>query len=121
MDLQGMSESPHEFCPECGKTCERIISIPMISVKGAEYRAAEKAEKRARNIGLANEEHAQLRAETEQRILGHTHNCVAAGCFGTAARESTNAASMPGEPVGVGDRIRGMPYLVGQKTKSKDK
>lgn len=136
MDLQGMSEKPHESCPECGKACERILSAPMVSVKGSEFRAAENAEKRRESVKRANHEHNQLRAETERRVLGHTHNCAAAGCFGTAAREkyladksradnsaaaSTDSDAESGSDsglsadraAGTGDRIQGMPYLVG--------
>lgn len=126
MDLQAMSEKPHESCPECGKACERILSAPMVSVRGSEYRAAENAEKRAQSVARANVEHAKLRAETERRVLGHTHNCVAAGCFGAEAREkylsekatSAESPSPAAAEAGTGDRIQGMPYLVGSKDKS---
>jgi len=110
MDLQAMSEKPHESCPECGKACERVLSAPIVSVRGSEYRAAERAEKRSENVARANLEHSKLRAETERRVFGHTHNCVAAGCFGTAAREKYLAEK---SAAGTGDRIQGMPYLVG--------
>ncbi len=93
----------------------------MVSVKGSEFRAAENAEKRRESVKRANHEHNQLRAETERRVLGHTHNCVAAGCFGTAAREkyladksrADNSSAASENAAGTGDRIQGMPYLVG--------
>lgn len=110
MDLQSMSEKPHESCPECGKACERVLSAPIVSVRGSEYRAAERAEKRSESVARANHEHNKIRAETERRVFGHTHNCVAAGCFGTAAREKYLAEK---SAAGTGDRIQGMPYLVG--------
>lgn len=135
MDLQSMSEKPHESCPECGKACERVLSASIVSVRGSEYRAAERAEKRSESVARANLEHTKLRAETERRVFGHTHNCVAAGCFGAAAREkylaeknadnslvsSTESDAEFGSDsnlsadraAGTGDRIQGMPYLVG--------
>lgn len=146
MDLQSMSEKPHENCPECGKACERVLSAPLVSVRGSEYRAAERAERRSQNVARAHQEHDKLRAETERRVLGHTHNCVAAGCFGQAARAKYFAENQTGnqddrqrdyqaavnesrdmDPLdsgtvldsgGTGERIQGMPYLVGRKAES---
>ncbi len=144
MDLQSMSEKPHENCPECGKACERVLSAPLVSVRGSEYRAAERAERRSNDVARAHQQHDKLRAETERRVLGHTHNCVAAGCFGAATREkyfaenqTENQSGSPdgnetGSPAagcdshdlvplyssGTGERIQGMPYLVGRKAES---
>lgn len=126
MDLQSMSEKPHENCPECGKACERVLSAPLVSVRGSEYRAAERAERRSQNVACAHQEHEKLRAETERRVLGHTHNCVAAGCFGQAARAKYFAENQAGnqddaspeQSGGTGERIQGMPYLVGRKAES---
>lgn len=85
-DLQSISAEPHKNCPDCGKACERVLSAPMVSVRGSEFRAAENAENRAESIRRARGENLKLRSETRSKIEGHTHNCAAAGCFGELVR-----------------------------------
>lgn len=98
-----MSEPAHTQCPECGQECERIISVPLISSRGAEYRAAANKERRQDSIARAQ---AALSADRVQRVQGHTHNCALHGCFG-----DTKAS-----PAGDGGRL---PFLVSEKTKPK--
>lgn len=85
-DLQSMSAEPHKTCPDCGQECERVLSAPMVSVRGSEFKAAQNAENRAESFRRAKGENMKLREATRQRIEGHTHDCVAAGCFGEKLR-----------------------------------
>lgn len=118
-DLQSMSAEPHKNCPDCGQECERVLSAPMVSVRGSEFRAAENAENRAESFRRARGENLKLRNETRQKIEGHTHDCAAAGCFGEqvraeALREKSSQAST--EPdLSSADRpgiSRKLPHLV---------
>lgn len=111
IDLQKMSDPAHESCPDCGRACERVISAPIVSVRGESYRKAAQAETRKENWKKANASTLKLRAETEAKtatksgenrrapLEGHTHDCEAAGCYG----ETTAAA-----------RFGGLPHLVGK-------
>ncbi len=118
-DLQSMSAEPHKNCPDCGKACERVLSAPMVSVRGSEYRAAANAENRAESFRRASGENLKLRNETRQKIEGHTHDCVAAGCFGERVRAEAlgeKASDISTEPdLSSADRpgvSRRLPYLV---------
>jgi putative FmdB family regulatory protein len=122
-DLQSMSAEPHKNCPDCGKACERVLSAPMVSFRGAEFRDAANAEKRAESFRRASSENLKLRSETRQKIEGHTHDCAAAGCLGERVRaealgDNTSGASSDaaGEPdLSSADRpgvSRKLPHLV---------
>lgn len=84
VDLQSMSAEPHKNCPDCGQACERVLSAPMVSVRGAEFRAAENAEKRSESFRRARGEHSNARKVAQME--GHTHDCAAAGCYGEKVR-----------------------------------
>ncbi len=80
-----MSDEPHTSCPDCGKACERVISAPIVSVRGAEYRASANAEKRRESWARAKGENLKMRTATQEKLgqlPGHTHDCVLAGCHG---------------------------------------
>jgi putative FmdB family regulatory protein len=114
VDLQKMSEAAHEKCPDCGQECERVIAMPIVSVRGAEYRAAANKEKRTESYARAGVEVAKMRDDAMKKmgqISGHTHNCALAGCFGsdakTAAEHSGSSTSDETH------RFGGLPHLVG--------
>lgn len=127
VDLQKMSDPKHESCPDCGKPCERVLSAPIVSVRGAEYRAAANKETRQANMARAAAGNAQLRESTLKKygqVSGHTHNCALAGCHGLIAQneaksESSKAATADGNAEtgnsesSKAHRFGGLPHLVG--------
>lgn len=126
-----MSDPAHEACPDCGRECERVISAPIVSVRGESYRKAAQAETRKANwekAGLAN---AKMRSETEKkyaRLEGHTHDCAVAGCYGDKVRrEALGQGAAAGSPSDASSNASGdacgaravrfgnLPHLVGSK------
>ena len=96
IDLQKMSDEPHKNCPDCGQECARVISAPIVSVRGAEYRASANAEKRRDSMARANGENSKMRSATIEKLgqlPGHTHDCALAGCHGDKKERGTG--SMP--------------------------
>lgn len=131
VDLQKMSDPAHRECPDCGKSCERVISAPIVSVRGSEYKAAANRENRAASIARATGENAVLREATKKnlgQIEGHAHNCALAGCFGEAAQteakeeaeaETNQVSSTSGDRSNdtKSRRIGAFPHLVGSEKK----
>lgn len=116
VDLQKMSDPAHASCPDCGKECERVISVPMVSVRGAEYRASANKEKRGESYARAAGENAKMRAASMAKsgqIAGHTHNCALSGCYGDEAKKAASEATSPAESGQVSHRFGGLPHLVG--------
>lgn len=109
VDLQKMSDAPHTSCPDCGKACERVFAVPMVSVRGSEYRAAANAEKRTENLARAKKANGEMREATLKKydqLPGHTHNCALSGCYGAQVQaEATGGAG--------GNRYGRLPHLVG--------
>lgn len=139
VDLQKMSEPAHSKCPDCGKECERVIGLPIVSVRGAEYRAAANAENRAASVARAVGENRKLRESTLKKygqLEGHVHNCALAGCHGVQVMEEarrdeltesdqTGAVPSDGKAGGTPDvkvrRFGGLPHLVGNAKDSDGK
>ncbi len=114
VDLQKMSDPAHEACPDCGRACERVLSAPIVSVRGEAYKKAAQAETRKANWAKANLENAKMRAETQKKyapLEGHTHDCAAAGCYGETVR--LQALGEGGSEKAV--RFGNLPHLVGSK------
>lgn len=87
-------------CPDCGQACERVLSAPIVSVRGAEYRAAQNKENRAANFARAAGEVAKLKeaaAKKYGQVSGHTHNCALNGCFGEKVMAEAKLESPDGE------------------------
>lgn len=126
VDLQKMSDPAHTSCPDCGKACERVLSAPIVSVRGAEYRAAANAEKRGEAVARARGENAAMRESTLKKLgqlAGHTHNCALAGCHGAAAQTEAQkavqqGATDDGSAESRARRFGGLPHLVGSGKKS---
>ncbi len=92
----------------------------MVSVRGAEYRAAANKENRAVNHARATGENAKLREFTLKKygqVEGHTHNCALSGCFGESARSEAKAETASSETTNdqteKAHRFGGLPHLVG--------
>lgn len=118
VDLQKMSDPHHSACPDCGKACQRVIAAPIVSVRGAEYRASANAENRAENLGRAKIANAQLRESTLVKygqVSGHTHNCALSGCFGVLVQaEAKSEIKLGGtQESHATHRFGGLPHLVG--------
>lgn len=109
MDLQKLSDPAHTECPECGQACERVMSVPQVSVRGESFRKAESTERRQQAKSQAQNEIARSRAERgaagASQNSAHQHNCALHGCFGGAERTSQSTTSGP--------------YLVGSRPKAK--
>lgn len=118
-----MSDPAHENCPDCGLECERVISAPIVSVRGESYRKAAQAETRKANWEKANLANAKMRTETQAkyaRLEGHTHDCAAAGCYGDKVRLEAiggTPATSNGEGSSEARAVRfgNLPHLVGSK------
>jgi putative FmdB family regulatory protein len=111
VDLQKMSDPQHKDCPDCGQACERVLSAPIVSVRGSEYRAAANKENRTMNLARAKGENEKLRISTLQKygqMTGHTHNCALSGCYGDEVRSAAQS-----EENGKALRFGGLPHLVG--------
>lgn len=124
VDLQKMSDPHHKDCPDCGQACERVLSAPIVSVRGAEYRAAANKENRAVNSARATGENAKLRESTLKKygqVEGHTHNCALSGCFGeNAVSEATAEVASGGntnDETPKAHRFGSLPHLVGVEKK----
>ena len=125
-----MSDPKHEACPDCGKACERVLSAPIVSVRGAEYRAAANKETRTANFARARQSNDQMRESSLKKyghIAGHTHNCALAGCYCEAVKteaarsgvslESANGvrndSNVENSERQATHRFGGLPHLVG--------
>ena len=124
-----MSDPKHEACPDCGKACERVLSAPIVSVRGAEYRAAANKETRQANMARAAAGNMQLRESTLKKygqVSGHTHNCALAGCHGLIAQseaksetnedtraDALNESEQSSAQEPKARRFGGLPHLVG--------
>ncbi len=122
VDLQKMSDPHHSECPDCGKACERVIAVPIVSVRNADYRASKNAETRAENLQRAVAANGKMRESTLKKygqVSGHTHNCALNGCFGSSvqaeARQETSAEENLSGPTA--HRFGGLPHLVGVEKK----
>lgn len=118
-----MSDPHHSECPDCGKACERVIAVPIVSVRNADYRASKNAETRAENLKRAIGANGEMRQSTLKKygqVSGHTHNCALNGCFGNSAQAEAQREDSAGEK-SVGEnssaqtahRFGGLPHLVG--------
>ena len=94
-DLQKISDPPHKWCPDCKRPCERVISAPMISVKGSEFRNSERSEIQRFNQSLFDQKKAQIDGNSQQEFKGRPlaadvhahHDCAALGCFANRPAE----------------------------------
>lgn len=118
VDLQKMSDPAHTSCPDCGQECERVIAAPIVSVRGADYRAAANKEKRNESYARASVEVAKMRESSMAKfgqIAGHTHNCALAGCYGDEIKRTAESSSdISGDESGhSAHRFGSLPHLVG--------
>jgi len=120
-----MSEAPHKNCPDCGQECERVIAAPIVSVRGASYRAAANAEKRSESYARAVGENTKLRQETlkktgqvQERIAGHTHNCALFGCWGERDADPQSGQNEHPADEPKARRYGSLPHLVGDGAKA---
>ena len=95
-----------------------MIAAPIVSIRGADYRAAANKEKRTESFARAGHEVAKLRDASLKKfgqIAGHTHNCALAGCYGDEIKKSAEVSTdgSVAEPNEASHRFGGLPHLVG--------
>lgn len=96
MDLQKISDAPHSACPECGQECVRVISAPIVSVRGESFHKREAAERRKLSQAQGRLEMARFRGEQHRKNLpGHNHDCALHGCFAAADKLASGAPATP--------------------------